>query len=1022
MFGRIRNAILGCLVLAGGATAQEASQSVTDIGLELLKIQPPVGDEAADQLRSLNVALGEMREPEDRRQKAAQQQLSGEILFALGQYGDAKSRFESARKEFKDEVFEDDAEFWRILALEAEGRDEDANKAWEKWQSKYSDESPLRGEAVRIQLWNALRRSDLKQAASLVEFAKSNAPWMLHDARWIVAEATLALLNEDAATCLSILDRGSDGPEAAYVRALAYGAQAEPLKAAGYYQKALNHKSSVVRDHAMLAKANIFLGTKVYRSAIEEFQIVLDKAEDPRVRSEASLRHAAAVYMDGSVDVATELLRNVIERHPDSDVAARAQFLLGEAMVSQERYEEAIAEYNQVLTRYFQHSVAASAQYRVGRCLDALERPWDATGAYQAVVAGYPLEPEAPAAAYLAGAGLLKQGDAGAASPYFQIVLDRYTARKDADGSIVFLTPEHQELTDASLCLLAYSYHQTGRLGQLSGAVHLMLENMPESHSPWRAWTILMDADALAAQGRQDEAQAGLAKLFEQFPDHAAVLPANQLLAWSYAQQGDDEKAIAIQEKILRHYADSGSAEQISTARLHMAHVRFNQRRYEEAATEYEAYIARAEPSEQLLPLYQAGLCYQRLGRSGDAVDRWEQIVQLNPSAPISEKAWARAGDVYFAAGHYVEASRCFSGLLNNFSGTAAGATGLLRLAQCAYNAGNDAEAIERYSQVMERYPNREEAMEAEEGLEVALYRLGQGEGGAEALSELVELYPNSSFAADAQFQVASNLYEAKQYGEAAEEFRRVVSQFPNYVNTDRAQFMMGDAYAEAGQAAEAQTAYEQFVAFFPESELARTVHFRLGAMYFESEQYLRTALEFTQVLEHEERDELTSAALFNLALCQRALSDFGSAVASFAKYREEFPNDERALDISLQLAQINRIQSNNPQAIEEYENALRLGVNESLKAEIQYEVGGLYEGLGDLDSALKSYAAAMQSADKKNSFRLSAVARCAAIYEEKEQYSKALAAYQDLAKHADDAELAAAADARAEQLKTFAR
>src|SRR5206468_4556394 len=129
------------------------------------------------------------------------------------------------------------------------------------------------------------------------------------------------------------------------------------------------------------------------------------------------------------------------------------QFLVGDALAAQARYGDAIVELNRVLSRYFQLEVAARAQYEVARCLDHMGRRADATGAYQAVVSGYPLEPQAPAAAYLAGVGLMDQNKPLAAAPYFQIVLDRYS-KKDNGGKVVFARPEHQELVEASLCLL----------------------------------------------------------------------------------------------------------------------------------------------------------------------------------------------------------------------------------------------------------------------------------------------------------------------------------------------------------------------------------------------------------------------------------------------------------------------------------------------------------------------------------------------------------------------------------------
>src|SRR5206468_4145443 len=81
---------------------------------------------------------------------------------------------------------------------------------------------------------------------------------------------------------------------------------------------------------------------------------------------------SGAVFLAGDADSSLALFRGLTERYIGGDVAARAQFLVGEALVAQGKPELAIVEYNRVLTTYFRHSVAASAQYRVARCLDAL--------------------------------------------------------------------------------------------------------------------------------------------------------------------------------------------------------------------------------------------------------------------------------------------------------------------------------------------------------------------------------------------------------------------------------------------------------------------------------------------------------------------------------------------------------------------------------------------------------------------------------------------------------------------------
>ncbi len=766
------------------------------------------------------------------------------------------------------------------------------------------------------------------------------------------------------------------------------------------------------------------------------------------VVAQAELRRAACVFLDNDLVLGTELLRDVTVAHRGADVAACAQLLLGEVLISQSRHEEAILEFNRVLSDYFEHELAASAQYRVGQCLDALGRHKEATSAYQLVVSGYPLTPQSPAAAYLAGVGLLDENRPQAAAPYFQLVLDRYAGSTrgtgDADGVedtgvagstdsaadagdpaesvIVFSSPDRQELVEASLCLLEYAYHLTGDMGQLSGVPHLMLQRMPKSASPWRAYALLIDADALAAQGRYDESQDMLASLIDEFPDHDVAVPANRLLAWTYARQGQDDLAIQTEERMLARYAAERDASHLSSAYLNKAHILFNRKQYEDAANTYDDFLARfPDHPDRLLALYQSGLSHYRLQHTGDAIDRWEELVLDDPSAEIAERAWARAGDVYFQTAHYEDAKRCYQGLLENFGDSHGAALGVLRMAQCDYNAGRDADALAGFSAVGERFPGTAMAREAERGIERALYRLGQREDGTDVLAQLVEDYPTSSFAADAQFEIATRHYEAEAYPQAADAFRRVIRQFPSYSQADRAHFLMADAYSRSGSDADAQLAYEQFLMFFPESEFRATVRFRVASMRFDGGDYMRAAVDFSTVVEEETTPEIAAASLFNLAMCRRMLGQTGDALETLERYRSLYPNDERAADVAYQLGDIHENAGRTEAAINEYDTALALGPGE-LAAELHYRLGTCRETLGDEPGAVAAYKKAIALKDRADPVRLSALARCAALYEKKGEYKKAIAVYRDLVQNAEDPELIVAAKTRVEQLEAAAK
>jgi TolA-binding protein len=959
----------------------------------------------------------------DKDQRMAARFLSARLHWDRGDWPGAAAGFASAADAAGRGPFADDAAFATIEALEASGRDEDAAKEWVKWEKRFPS-SPLVPLARLSHAWNDLRRHETAEAEDLLNHLATDSPWIVKQERYILANAMAHLQAGRETLALSVLgDRPQSAP-GVYLKGMCLARAGQLLRAAAAWQEVADRwHDSPLADHARLAKANMYLAARDYRSAAEEMARVAERAHDPEVRAEAELRAAGALFLStGSTDSVLTALRQVVARHEGSDVAARAQFLVGEALVARQQYEPAIQEYNAVLRRYFQHKVAASAQYRVARCLDALGRRADATGSYQAVVSGYPLEPEAPAAAYLAGVGLLERGQPRAAAPYFQIVLDRY-ARPNSEGVVVFARPEHQELVEAALCMLEWSWHRAGDMGQVAGATHLLLQRMPTSRSPWRAWALVIDADALAAIGRYGEAQSTLERLTKEFPDHSLAASATQLLAWTYSRQGQDSLAIATEERLLARWGATGDEAIVSNAFLDIAHARFNQKRYREAAGAYEDFLRRWPTSGQRsVALYQAGLCYLRLDRAGDAVDRWEALVQDSANSMIAERAWARAGDVYFQAERFDAARRCYRGLLENFANSSAAGLASLRLAQCEYNAGHDAAALEGFSATMQTYPGTPYAKEAQRGTELALYRLAASAKGEEVLAQLVEQYPNSAFAADAMLQLAKRQYQAKRWAEAAESFRQVVARFPSYSSADQAQFLMADALVQAGSKDEALTAYDRFLSFFPESDLRTTASFRLGVLEFEAKEFVRAAVAFNTALQDSAPPAVHAPARYNLALCQRQIGNLPQARIELERYLTDFPTGPQAAEAVFQMADLAEADGDLSGAAAGFEKALGYKTRPALGAEIAFRLGRCREQMNDIPGALRAYQEARTCTTLDEPFRLSSLARLAMLLETRREVSRAIEAYRDIMKNSKDRELVAAAADRVSQLSPSTR
>ena len=517
-----------------------------------------------------------------------------------------------------------------------------------------------------------------------------------NDARHALARAAALYLGGAPQRAIASLGPKPDGAAASYLLGLCHASTGSLLRAAAAFQEVADRwPSSPLADAARLAKANAFLMARDDRSAA----LGVRPRRRPYARSGAPGRGGAA-HGGRGVPVRTQRLgAHAVARHCRAPGGhrrrARAQFLIGEVLVAKGNPADAILEFNRVLARYFQHAVAASAQYRVARCLDQLGRKTDATGSYEAVVRGYPLEPEAPAAGYLAGVGLLAAGPSA-----------RRGALLPARDRPLRVARRRARLRRVRLARAPGA----GRGGALSARALVPSRRRPRPAlgraapaAPAHAAEPLAVARLRDAVRRRRRRLAGHA-----FPRREATLD-TLLRAFSdrpigargaeapgvdvRAQQHRDSLAIATEERLLARHGANGDEDLVAGAMLDIAHERFNQKRYRDAAAAYEDFLTppsdRSAPNDRALP--GGSLLPATRSRRATPSTAGRQSSGTARTRRIAERTWARAGDLYFQAARYADAERCYRGLLDHFAGSTAASLAMLRLAQCEYNAGHDA-------------------------------------------------------------------------------------------------------------------------------------------------------------------------------------------------------------------------------------------------------------------------------------------------------------------------------------------
>ncbi len=1005
--------------------------------------------------------------------------LAAEMHYRAGQYQKAARNYEFSLEHCHASTCRDDAAFAFITAMEARGNDRDASEEWEDWLDRFQ-ESPLFPEAMLARAWNALRRDGGKEGEEILDELISRYPWMENDNRVSLARSIILYSNSKYRKALALLEeppagdfeecragdfmpspRRGNGPgiyplnislsqdreirdfmsvkadvfpqirrgmnttaAGHYIRALCRIELGDEFAAAVELSRLVDHyPRHPLAGYAWYIKGTIFDSRDDFARAAGCFGKLTERMTREDMVRKAELMKAVSLLQGGSEQESCKLLRDFVSRHEDSPLASRAQFMLGEAMWRREEYREAIAEFNRYISGFYDHYLVPAALYRVGRCLDALGRPHQAVSTYASIVSGYPLSGVAPAAAYLAGVNILEQGRFQQAASCFQFVLDRYGDHRGG-GRFVFDTPAASELMDASICLMAYSFYCSGDTGQLTGTVHHILENMDPGDSIWRACAMLIDSHALASRGHFKKAGNRLERIASRYPDHHLGMTAKRLKAWICSEQGELARALDIERKIAGRYRAMDNREGLASTLISIARLHFNNRDYGKAMERYREFL-RLFPRDERIPTvkYQSGICYLRMGRGGDAADMWQSVVEDTTAGRLAEAAWIRAGDVYFQAHQYERAKQCYLGLLENFPRSDAAEAGMLRIAQCEYNSGNTLQALKEFKELARRYRHFPGYPQAVKGIIRSLYVLGVKGDSLDALGELVENYPNSSLASHAQHKIAMKWYRQGQYRKAAEAFRKLMSDYPDYRDGGSVILYMADSYLNSGHREKAREAYRKVVDYFPHSDYASRARFHLASLLYQEGRYSGAISGFEELLAKGPADDIHLAALYNLAMCHQITGHPEEACKALEAYRDgQKKGDPRSSMVAYHLGKIYRALGRAARAAREFERALREGPPEESRLEILYLFGRCMEKMGETGEAIAAYRKSFKSEAKRNSFRLSALARYAVLFEQKGDYRTAIEAYRDIIRHARNPEVIVAAKKEVSRLETAMR
>jgi len=405
----------------------------------------------------------------------------------------------------------------------------------------------------------------------------------------------------------------------------------------------------------LLGMLNVASGN--YEDARQEFRVVAEKFPDSPFAPDALFKSAECLEQLGLREQAAKVYEEFVRKYPDNPLAEQALLKAGDAQFSAKDFEQAIQKYQDILARTTSPAAAAEARYRLAVTYNNIRDFQKAAEQFQQLLnipeaAKY----HAEAACRLAEYTLRDGGDptralellqrAEAANPSRE-VLGRiircrafaYYQAKDFSNAADHFFKVITDFPGLPLPEDLYSWtaQQMINAEKWDAAIKALeatLKNARQLAEPEKL--ALKIAECHEKAGRADKAAEGYKKLAESGGNPAVCGEARVRWARLLENAGKIDEAIAQYETAVK----SASGDPAARAAFRLGELYASKEQWEPAAKAFMR-VAVLYLHETLSPaaLWQAGVCFEKLGRTEDAAGAWTELVRDFPNAPEAAQA-----------------------------------------------------------------------------------------------------------------------------------------------------------------------------------------------------------------------------------------------------------------------------------------------------------------------------------------------------------------------------------------------
>jgi tetratricopeptide (TPR) repeat protein len=313
----------------------------------------------------------------------------------------------------------------------------------------------------------------------------------------------------------------------------------------------------------------------------------------------------------------------------------------------------------------------------------------------------------------------------------------------------------------------------------------------------------------------------------------------------------------------------------------------------------------------------------------------------------------------------------------------------LLELARMDFRSGDDAGAVERFGELLERFPSSDVAPLALYGRAQAYVRSGEHERGQRDFAQVARLYPTDELADDALYLVAQAYFETGRYAEALPEFDRLLAAYPDSGYYDYARLRIADCRYGLGDYDQAYILYSNLVAQSRITEVVDDAAYGVELAAWKRGRYPDVAAATEAYLAVRPRSYLAPELTLMLARHRRDSGDLEGAIGLYGRILSDYAESPEAAEATRELARCYRRTGELDEALALLLEALDAGTSDPVRAGLHFEIAQIAREQGDYDRAILHYSSVVNGFPGSSSY-VPALYELASCYKEIRRLSSA--------------------------------